>query len=1315
MSFCHLHIHNEFSLLDGMGSANEYALKAKELDQRFIALTNHGNIDGLLKFQKACEQNDIKPIMGCEVYIVDDLSIKEKGEKRNHATLLIKDQRGFKNLCQMLTIANLKGFYYKPRIDINLLLKYHEGLVVLSGCAIGLLAMENYAGYIKLLYHKFEDDFYLEVMPHEFKDQKSINKRAINIAEKTAIKLVATNDCHYIGVDDAESHEVLLAMQTQAKWKDKDRFRFNTRGLFLCSEKQMRHKFLKQGILNLQQIDEAIASTIEIANKCSGFRIEKQKIFLPAVPEYKDQDPYKLLLAKTRRRLQEIIKENDFDCQKKKIYQERLTEEWELIQHKGFVPYFCIVKELVDWCKGQDIMIGAGRGCFLPGSQIYQDIDLKNNIEDINIGEKVISHLGEVAIVLNKFVYEVDEDIVDIYINGALKISCTKDHKIFTNNGWRDAKDLSAKDKIIMAREIYTNKIQCNEDTVPSFKEQWVPSENYRKDYKWGIINNKRCKTNEQRFKKEDKFYLSRMQERIRSGSVSIISSEIWASLFAYLQQMYFKGKCQSPRKIKDELGCSKNSSEQARNKRKTKNCSTTSTYKRPNLKFAKNNWQSLEYSSSDTKENNQASRKDVGRPRICKEMGAKRIRFWNNKWGTISIFFRTLFFIELFFKWSICLQMQIRDSIQGCKWQKKDIQARFSNWGFGCGNKRLDERGCRNKAKICKNILQEKRIKLLYFLRKRFEEARNGGYRYKIFNEAENTFYGEQGCYEMVEKIQYRRYKGKVYDLKTDKRTYNVEGYGVHNSVGGSLVAYLLGITCVDPIKYNLLFSRFINEGRNDLPDIDMDFEDSKREQVRNHLKELYGENNIASISTFLTMKGKAVIRDVARVFDIPLKDADEFAKIISYYEEGNVISAACKTDVGKKFLKKYPQVVKHALRLEGLNKASGQHAAACIISADDLTQGTKCNLTMRKDQITSNWDMEDSEYMGLMKLDVLGLNTLSVLNEFAKMVLKNHNRKIDFTKLPLNDRKVYRQIAQGQNIGIFQISGWATNKLAPQINARDMFGLSDLVALSRPGTADSGMTDLYIERLNSDWEKKHETYEQITSSTKGIIVYQEQIMEVIYKVAGLSYSIADDIRKIISKKRDAKEFQKYKTMFVKGCLKQGYFNKQEALDFWEMLQAHASYSFNRSHSIAYAMTAYWTAWARYHYPVEFVCSLLNCGSDNEQKKKEYIEEAHRLELEIRLPALGQSDYLKWVAKDDVLYVPFIEIKGIGEKLIEKYIDKKPIEKKAKKTMKGFFDVDEKPAEKTSNKLFTILDKIRQLEDEGNRSELQKYFSFNI
>lgn len=892
MSFCHLHVHSSYSSLDGMGSAETYAIKAKELGQQYLANTDHGNIDGLLKFQKACDKHGIKPIMGCEVYLVKDLSVKEKGEKRNHLTLLIKNEKGFQNLCKMLTIANLQGFYYKPRIDLDLLYNHCEGLIVLSGCAIGLLAMEEIHKEVICLGAKLGKDFYLEAMPHDFKEQKLVNQKACVFAESYNIHLVASNDIHYCNADDAESHEVLLAMQTQAKWSDKSRFRFSTRGLFLCSEKQMRHKFLKQGVLNLKQIDEAIKSTVEIAEKCSAFRIKKQNIFLPEVPKYKGQDQYKILFAMTRRKLQSVISGMDDD--KRKIYRDRLKEEWALIESKGFVPYFCIVKELMDWCKENDIMVGAGRG------------------------------------------------------------------------------------------------------------------------------------------------------------------------------------------------------------------------------------------------------------------------------------------------------------------------------------------------------------------------------------------------------------------------------------SCGGSLVAYLLNITCVDPIKYDLLFSRFINEKRLDIPDIDCDFEDIKREQVKDHLKELYGENNIASISTSLTMKGKAVIRDVARVFEVPLKEVDEFAKNISYYEEDDVIQKACQTEIGKRFSKKYPKVINHAIKLEGLNKSSGTHAAACIISADDLTQGTKGNLAIRKDQLVSNWDMKDSEYMGLMKLDVLGLNTLTVLHEFSKEVKRNHDVEIDFTDIPLNDKKVYRQIAEGNNIGIFQISGWSTNKIAPQICATDIFGLSDLVALSRPGVADSGMSDLYIQRRQGEsYEKKNNPYDEITENTFGIIVYQEQVMQIIYEIAGLSYSVADQIRKIIAKKRDIKEFKQYEDMFIKGCLKQGYFNKQEAEAFWETLQVFGGYLFNKSHSVAYAITAYWTAYARCHYPVEFICALLNYGGSDDKKKKEYIEEAHRLDLEVRLPSLGKSDPIKWKAKDGILYAPFIEIKGVGEKMIEKSLEENPAKKT--KGMTGFFNVKEKDKKPSNNRLEAILKKISDLEKEGNHSELQKYFSFNL
>jgi len=240
------------------------------------------------------------------------------------------------------------------------------------------------------------------------------------------------------------------------------------------------------------------------------------------------------------------------------------------------------------------------------------------------------------------------------------------------------------------------------------------------------------------------------------------------------------------------------------------------------------------------------------------------------------------------------------------------------------------------------------------------------------------------------IKKINKYQYSGNVYDLKIkDDRSYNINGLVVHNSVGGSLIAYLLDITRVDPIKHHLSFARFLQEDRIDLPDIDVDFAKKDRERVRQYIVDKYGANYTCGISTDMRLKGKAAIGAVARVFDVPEKELRSFTKSLWVVDgEENALQNALDRTDQQSFIKKYPKVIKFALKLENAVRGSGQHAAAVVVSSEDLTQGNKCVLVRRGDRIVCNWTMEDSEYVGLMKLDILGLSTLSVLDECVKMI---------------------------------------------------------------------------------------------------------------------------------------------------------------------------------------------------------------------------------------------------------------------------------------------------------------------------------------
>ena len=595
MNFTHLHVHDMYSILDGIGTPEQYAKKAKELGFKALATTNHGNVDNAIKFQNACKKEGIIPIIGCELYIVENIYNKTKGEKRKHVNVWVKNEVGWRNLLQMLTIANVEGHYYRPRIDANVLLNHCEGLIIGTACASTFID----CAWGLELFHKLKEktDVYLEVMPFDSEEQKRINNLVMILADSSDTKIIATNDCHYIEREDSIAQETLLAIQSKKKWSDPDRWRFDIDGLYLKTDQEMTEIFKKQDVLTRREIRTALTNTQEIVDKCKDFEIKQVEVVLPRLPmlEQKNISDIDFLTDLVEEGFNKRVTKN------KEIYRERINEEMELIREKGFERYFLMVWEIIEWCKTEDIMVGPGRG------------------------------------------------------------------------------------------------------------------------------------------------------------------------------------------------------------------------------------------------------------------------------------------------------------------------------------------------------------------------------------------------------------------------------------SAGGSLVCYLLDITKVDPIEFGLLFFRFINPAREDLPDIDIDFEFDRKDDVRKHLEDLYGKNHVAGISTFGFLEARSAIRDLGRVFELDAEEIDIIAKQVT-----DNLDTLLQTADGQTFQRLHPKEVQIGKRLEGQIRSRGQHACGIVVSKDDLTIGDKVALTINKknnDYIT-NWDKHDIEHQGLMKLDVLGLNALSILNETKRLIKQNHDIDIDFEAINLEDRKVLRRFSKGDNIGCFQLN---------------------------------------------------------------------------------------------------------------------------------------------------------------------------------------------------------------------------------------------------------------------------------------------------
>jgi DNA polymerase-3 subunit alpha len=844
MAFVHLHAHTDRSLLDGAAKISDYIVEVVRHNQSHLAITDHGNCDCFLEFQKEALKQSITPIFGVEFYIVPDITKKEKYEKKYHITVLVQNKVGFSNLLKMLTIANLEGHYYRPRIDPSVLLKHYEGLVFMTACVSSFINMEGGTELLLELHKKAPT--YLELMPHNYPIQKEINLKKLELGKKYNIQFSASNDAHYAKPEHAQAQEMLLAIQKKAKWDDPKRWKFDFGGLYLKSEQEMEQAFIEQNCVPKEIWRPAMDNTMEIAKLCENFKIRKRKVSLPKVYGYEHRDETELMREIIESGLKER-KIGDYDT-----YRNRIEEEFEIICKLNFQRYFLIVWELIDWCKKNGIGVGPCRG------------------------------------------------------------------------------------------------------------------------------------------------------------------------------------------------------------------------------------------------------------------------------------------------------------------------------------------------------------------------------------------------------------------------------------SSGGSLICYLMHITDIDPIKYGLIFARFISIERNDLPDIDVDYEDIKREEVKKHLRDCYGEYNVAGISTFLTLKGRGALRDVARVFDLPLREVDLVAKEIETKLDGDklcghTIEEACKkSEIVASFKKKYPETVQLAIDLEGQTKAVGQHAAGVVVSSDDLRKGERCNLCIRSGEIVVNWDKEDAEQMGLMKLDVLGLTSLTIINSSKKFIKENYDIDIELDKLTLDDKEIYEEISKGNNVGLFQLNSHGLTGLCKEMGVKEFNDIVLATAIFRPGVLGSGMADEYIKRRKNKKEIKyiHPKLKKYTKDTLGIVLYQEQVMWVMYELASLPWSVCDKVRKVMGKSQGDAKFQKFKQQFIDGCKNNKTLSEKEADKVWDTLASFSKYGFNLSHATAYSMITYYCAYLKYYYPKEFLCACLTYGG--EDKKAEYVNEARRLGLEVSLPKIDKSLADVWYPNKDsnIIYAPLTEIKGVGktqaEKIIEQGLNKK-------------------------------------------------------
>ncbi|HCY76174.1 MAG TPA: DNA polymerase III subunit alpha [Ignavibacteriales bacterium] len=844
--FIHLHNHTHYSLQDGACTVDGLINAAIKHNMKSVAITDHGVMYGAAEFYNKAKKAGIKPIIGMEAYIVvdgsrfdrakaEDANNKKKSKHYNHLILLAKNKQGYDNLSRLSTLGHTEGFYYKPRIDMELLEKYKEGLICTTACAGGVVSTHLVNGnyekareVAKKFKDIFEDDFYLEIQDHGMNADKPILEGMPRISKELGIKLVATNDCHYIEPDHAIAHNILLLLSDK-NGADYTQLRYGTDQIYFKSSDEMTKLFkkFKGASEHTLEIDEKINLKLDFeGHHFPNFPIPKES-------KAKNLDEYMELLA--RQGLEKKFKNITPEIE------DRFNFEIKTINEMGFPGYFLVVADFINAAKDRNIPVGPGRG------------------------------------------------------------------------------------------------------------------------------------------------------------------------------------------------------------------------------------------------------------------------------------------------------------------------------------------------------------------------------------------------------------------------------------SAAGSIVAYALGITNINPLEYDLLFERFLNPARRSMPDIDVDFADDQRGDVIDYVREKYGAECVSQIITFNRLSSKAVLRDVARVLKIPIPTVNKITKFIpSKFGKVYSIDQALAEVPDLKWVKESNEtdiqnLIKYARVLEGMNRNASKHAAGVVITPDEVSKYVPLANAVSQQDIVTQYTMKDIENAGLLKMDFLGLRTLTIIRDAIGMIKKNHNVEIDIDAVLLDDEKTFSLFAKGQTTGVFQFESGPMREYLKQLHPTSLNDLAAMNALYRPGPME--FIDDFIDRKFGRKEVKysHKILEPILKETYGIIVYQEQVIQLANKVGGMSLADADLLRRAMGKK-DLKVMEDQKIVFVDGAIKNGV-DKKTALEIFETIFKFANYGFNKSHAVAYSFIAYQTAYLKAHYPAEFLAANLRNEFENTDKVTKFLDDCRKLKIEV-LPPDVNNPSLHFEAENGKIKFGMSAIKNVGVPAVKEIIN---------------------------------------------------------
>jgi DNA polymerase-3 subunit alpha len=473
--------------------------------------------------------------------------------------------------------------------------------------------------------------------------------------------------------------------------------------------------------------------------------------------------------------------------------------------------------------------------------------------------------------------------------------------------------------------------------------------------------------------------------------------------------------------------------------------------------------------------------------------------------------------------------------------------------------------------------------------------------------------------------------------------------------STAGSLVAFCLGITEINPLKYGLFFERFLNPGRKKMPDIDIDFSDTRRNEVINYVTNKYGKDKVTQIITFGTMAARAVIRDVGRVLDMPYAEVDQIAKRIPLLGHFTLSEAVKKDSELKNFQDKYPALFEISKTLEGLPRHASTHAAGVVIAQEPLTEYTPL-YQVSEGEVLTQYSMDILDKIGLLKMDLLGLKTLSLLDNTVEIIKLTKGKDIDLVNLPLDDVPTYKLLRAAKTIGIFQLESEGMRELIKKMRPDSFKDLIALLALYRPGPLGGGQVDLFVKRKSGKEaiDYPHLSLKPILEETYGIILYQEQVMQIASEIANFSLADADDLRAAMGKKIPEVMDEK-RAQFVKGAKKNGI-TESKANKIFDYMAYFAGYGFNKAHSTAYAFVSYRTAYLKANFLLEFMAALLNSERANRDKMAIIMNECSEMNIKVSPPDINESSINFTVVEDSVRF-GLLAVKNVGEQAVQEII----------------------------------------------------------